>query len=110
MVTAQTLKRGLNKGLSTTWELTKVVVTVYIFVTFLSYTPFFDWLARVCEPVMYNFEDTALFVLLGASWVILVVPRLTLAIVVTLIFSRWNGLSTSDNKLKMAKETGDYHA
>ncbi|MTI81781.1 MAG: nucleoside recognition protein [Firmicutes bacterium] len=53
MVTAETFKRGVNKGLSTTWELTKVVVPVYIFVTFLSYTPILEWLAKACQPFMY---------------------------------------------------------
>ncbi|MBO8137759.1 MAG: nucleoside recognition protein [Desulfotomaculum sp.] len=53
MVTAETFKRGLNKGIVTTWELTKVVVPVYIFVTFLSYTPVLEWLAGVCQPFMY---------------------------------------------------------
>ncbi len=52
MITAETFKRGLNKGLTTTWELTKVVVPVYVFVTFLSYTPILNWLAEICRPFM----------------------------------------------------------
>ncbi len=52
MVTVDTFKRGLNKGLMTTWELTKIVVPVYIFVTFLSYTPVLNWVAEFCKPVM----------------------------------------------------------
>ncbi|WP_031515785.1 nucleoside recognition domain-containing protein [Desulfofalx alkaliphila] len=53
MVTTETFKRGITKGIGTTWELVKVVVPVYIFVTFLSHTPLFDWLAGVCQPFMH---------------------------------------------------------
>ena len=45
MITADTFKRGLNKGLTTTWELAKVVIPVYILVTFLKHTPALGWLA-----------------------------------------------------------------
>lgn len=31
--------RGFKKGINTTWELAKIVVPVYFFVTFLKYTP-----------------------------------------------------------------------
>lgn len=53
MVTAQTFKRGFSKGFKTTWELTKVVVPVYIFVTFLGYTGILSQVATICEPVMH---------------------------------------------------------
>jgi len=46
------IKRGLLKGLDTTWKLTKVVVPVYFFVTFLKYTPALDWIAGGCTPFM----------------------------------------------------------
>ncbi|MEG6617591.1 nucleoside recognition domain-containing protein [Peptococcaceae bacterium 1198_IL3148] len=52
MVTAETFKRGINKGFVTTWELTKVVVPIYIFVTLLSYIGVLNWVAVICEPVM----------------------------------------------------------
>lgn len=52
MITADTFRRGLNKGLITTWELVKVVVPVYILVTFLKYTPALGWIAVACAPVM----------------------------------------------------------
>ncbi|SHI90928.1 nucleoside recognition domain-containing protein [Desulfofundulus thermosubterraneus] len=52
MITVSTVKRGLHKGFYTTWELTKVVVPVYIVVTFLKYTPAMDFIARFCEPAM----------------------------------------------------------
>jgi len=46
------IKRGLLKGLDTTWKLTKVVVPVYFFVTFLKYTPALDRIAEACAPFM----------------------------------------------------------
>jgi len=46
------IKRGLLKGLDTTWKLTKVVVPVYFFVTVLKYTPALEWIAGVCAPFM----------------------------------------------------------
>ncbi len=52
MLTADTFKRGLGKGLSVTWELTKVVVPVYVLVTFLKYTPVLNYIAHFCEPAM----------------------------------------------------------
>jgi spore maturation protein SpmB len=52
MVTAETFKRGLGKGLTTTWELGKVVVPVYILVTFLKHTPVLDWIAAICAPAV----------------------------------------------------------
>ncbi|MFZ5633614.1 MAG: nucleoside recognition domain-containing protein [Bacillota bacterium] len=52
MLTADTLKRGLGKGVSVTWELTKIVVPVYVLVTFLKYTPALGYIARLCEPAM----------------------------------------------------------
>ncbi len=44
--------RGLKKGLNTTWELAKIVIPVYFFVTFLKYTPMLEWISRSFEPVM----------------------------------------------------------
>lgn len=52
MITADTIRRGLNKGLITTWELSKVVVPVYIAVTLLKHTPALGWIAGVCTPAM----------------------------------------------------------
>lgn len=52
MVTVETFQRGLMKGLSTTWELGKVVVPVYIFVTFLKHTPALNWIAAICAPAV----------------------------------------------------------
>ncbi|MEW6274012.1 MAG: nucleoside recognition domain-containing protein [Bacillota bacterium] len=55
MLTAGTFKRGLHKGVSTTWELTKVVIPVYLVVTFLKYTPVLGWVTGACAPVMRLF-------------------------------------------------------
>jgi spore maturation protein SpmB len=52
MVTVETFRRGLIKGLGTTWELSKVVVPVYIVVTFLKYTPVLGWIAAICAPAV----------------------------------------------------------
>ncbi|MCL6476891.1 MAG: nucleoside recognition protein [Peptococcaceae bacterium] len=52
MIKADTLKRGLGKGVSVTWELTKIVVPVYVLITFLKYTPVLSYIARLCEPAM----------------------------------------------------------
>lgn len=52
MVTVETFRRGLLKGISTTWELGKVVVPVYILVTFLKYTTALDWIAAKCAPAV----------------------------------------------------------
>jgi hypothetical protein len=52
LVTADTFKRGFQKGLETLWELTKVVVPVYTVITFLKYTPVIDWISQACAPFM----------------------------------------------------------
>lgn len=52
MIQLATFKRGLNKGLTTTWELTKMMAPVYLAVTLLSQTPAMSWLARITQPAM----------------------------------------------------------
>ena len=52
MVTIDTFKRGIHKGLSTTWVLSKVVVPIYVAVTFLSFTPLLEKIADLCAPFM----------------------------------------------------------
>lgn len=44
--------RGFKKGINTTWELAKIVVPVYFFVTFLKYTPMLEKISTVFEPAM----------------------------------------------------------
>lgn len=53
MLTVATLTRGLKKGLSITWELSKVIVPVYFIITIFKYTPVMEWIARIMEPVMH---------------------------------------------------------
>lgn len=55
MITISTVKQGFLKGIGTTWELTKVVVPVYIAVTFLKYTPAMEFIADLCYPAMKIF-------------------------------------------------------
>ena len=43
---------GFKKGLITIWELSKILVPVYFFVTFLSFTPIIDIISHFFEPVM----------------------------------------------------------
>lgn len=52
MLTAETVRRGFVKGVSVTWELTKIVVPVYVLVTFLKHTPALKYIASLCEPAM----------------------------------------------------------
>lgn len=45
-------KRGFKKGLTTLWNLTKIVVPVYFFVTFLKMTPILDTISNWVAPAM----------------------------------------------------------
>lgn len=47
-----TISNGLKKGLNTLWMLTKIVIPVYFFVTFLKYTPVLDWISDFFAPAM----------------------------------------------------------
>lgn len=46
------IKRGFIKGLTVTVELAKIVVPVYILVTFLKYTPVLGYIAKLAQPLM----------------------------------------------------------
>ncbi|MHB8984227.1 MAG: nucleoside recognition domain-containing protein [Carboxydocellales bacterium] len=52
MIQLATVKRGLNKGITTLWVLTKVMVPVYLAVTILGQTPVMEWLAWIAKPIM----------------------------------------------------------
>ncbi len=52
MIQLNTFRKGLNNGLTTTWELTKMMAPVYLAVTLLSQTPVMSWLAWITQPVM----------------------------------------------------------
>lgn len=45
-------KNGFMKGLTTLWSLTKIVVPVYFFVTFLKMTPILDIISNWVAPAM----------------------------------------------------------
>lgn len=51
MITAA-IKRGVAKGITVTVELAKIVVPVYILVTFLKYTPVLGYIADLSQPLM----------------------------------------------------------
>lgn len=53
MISFSTLARGFMNGLKITWELTQVVVPVYILVTILKYTPVLPWISEHMVPVMH---------------------------------------------------------
>lgn len=68
MVTLATWKRGLQRGLMTTWELTRIIVPIYMTVTFLKYTPVMGWIAGIFAPVMHFFGlpgEASLVLVLG---------------------------------------------
>lgn len=53
MVLVSTIKQGFHNGIKVTWELTQVVVPVYVLVTILKYTPVLPWISEHMEPVMH---------------------------------------------------------
>lgn len=62
------IKIGFKKGIETTWMLGKVIIPVYIFVTFLKHTPVLDWIAYVFKPLMGLFHlpgEAAIVLVLG---------------------------------------------
>lgn len=52
MVTTDTLRRGLANSSFVLWQLTKVTVPVYMFITFLKHTPVLPWIAQHSAPLM----------------------------------------------------------
>lgn len=48
----QSSKQGFKKGLNTLWYLTKIIVPVYFFVTFLKMTQILDVISAWFEPSM----------------------------------------------------------
>ena len=46
---------GFKKGVTTLWNLSKIVVPVYFLVTFLTYTGILNVISNICEPVMSIF-------------------------------------------------------
>ncbi|HSH36289.1 nucleoside recognition domain-containing protein [Schnuerera sp.] len=48
----ESIINGFKKGIMTIWKLTKIVVPVYFFVTFLGYTPILNTISELFEPIM----------------------------------------------------------
>ncbi|MBO8137758.1 MAG: nucleoside recognition protein [Desulfotomaculum sp.] len=60
----------------------------------------------VCHSL---FEDTALFVVLGADFTFLVVSRFILAVIVTLVFSWWKKFTIQETVLNSTGRTDSRH-
>lgn len=52
MVTLDTIKRGSKNGLTVILNLGKIIIPIYIIMTFLQHTPFIGYVANLFEPVM----------------------------------------------------------
>lgn len=64
----QTLQRGVRKGLETLFILSKVIVPVYMIVTFIKHTVLIEWIALVFSPLMGVFGlpgEAAIILVLG---------------------------------------------
>lgn len=62
------LYRGLLSGLDTVWQLGKILVPIYFFVTFLRHTPILEMVSSVFAPLMGFFGlpgEAALVLVLG---------------------------------------------
>ena len=47
--------KGFKKGVTTLWNLSKIVVPIYFLVTFLNYTGILELISDICRPVMNIF-------------------------------------------------------
>ena len=64
----KSMKRGARNGLETTFMLGKIIVPIYIVVTFLRHTPVMDYIAQAFEPLMQFFNlpgEAALILVMG---------------------------------------------
>lgn len=50
------IKVGFKKGLYCCWTLIKIMVPIYICITFIKYSPLMDWLVAGFSPVMGIFR------------------------------------------------------
>ncbi|NMA68957.1 MAG: hypothetical protein GX958_06020 [Desulfitobacterium sp.] len=67
-MTINSWKRGVQKGLETTWTLAKIVFPISIIVTILQYTPVIDIVSKFIEPILGYFGlpgEAALVLVLG---------------------------------------------
>ena len=63
-----TVKRGLINGLKTLWVLSRILVPVYFFVTFVGMTPVLGWISNFFRPLMFLFGlpgEAAIVLVLG---------------------------------------------
>ncbi len=68
MVTADTFKRGLYKGIVTFFDLSKILIPVYIGVQLLSISGILNIIADFCTPIMSVFGlpgESSLVLILG---------------------------------------------
>lgn len=67
-ITSDTWKKGILKGLETTWTLAKIVFPITVIVSVLKYTPVIGFLSRMLEPFMGFFGlsgESAIVLVLG---------------------------------------------
>lgn len=71
MVTLSTFKRGLINAARTAFDLFKIIIPVYAFVTILNHTPVIGWIADIFSPVMslFGLPGTAALALVVAWFV-----------------------------------------
>ena len=50
------IKSGFRQGLNCCWILIRIIVPVYICITFIKYTPLMDWIVKLFSPVMGLFH------------------------------------------------------
>lgn len=48
----ETIRKGLNVGLKTTWILGKIIFPITLIITILQYTPVLPWIVKLIEPFM----------------------------------------------------------
>ena len=68
LVTLDTLKRGFINGIKTLWILSKVLIPVYLIVTFIRLTPIIGWISVIFKPLMFLFGlpgEAAIVLVLG---------------------------------------------
>lgn len=68
LVTLDTLKRGFINGIKTLWILSKVLIPVYLIVTFIRLTPIIGWISIIFKPLMFLFGlpgEAAIVLVLG---------------------------------------------
>lgn len=68
MISKETVKRGLWQGLTTTWELARIMVPIFLAITILKHTGWLTIVARLFAPAMAVFGlpgEAALALVLG---------------------------------------------